>query len=241
MGTSQSFGLKSSPNWTSAKRAVTNIVKGTGDNNRNSKNFLTSFSQALSGNVYRGGGGGGRASFGHAGARTTKNFVSLINSIQGGGLAFALGIDQVQPSERPRTKEDFIDEIIKFVEGETDATIDDGAASCAFRKVLLEILKDCETAEDIENVLKTADDDKMASWIITFEVEYILEYSGVIFQDHIFSKSGNPQAVLGEIRRWLHRELDNRYADEMKQIDFNSPEGKAYLDELTSKILDIWQ
>lgn len=241
MGTSQSFGLKSSPNWSSAKRAITNIVKGVGDNNRNSGTFMTSFSQALTGNVYRGGGGGSRSSFGHAGARTTKNFVSFVNSVRGGGLAFALGLDQVQPDERPRTKEDFIDEIIKYVEGENDAIIDDGAAACAFRKVLQEILKDCETAEDIENVLKTAEDDKMASWIITFEVEYILEYAGVIFQDHIFSKSGNPQTVLGEIRRWLRRELDNRFADEMRQIDFYSPEGKAYLDELTSKILDVWQ
>lgn len=241
MGTSQSFGLKSSPNWSSAKRAITNIAKGSGDNNRNSGNFMTSFAQALSGNVYRGGGGGGHTSFGHAGARTAKNFVSLVNSVRGGGLAFALGFDQMQPDERPRTKEDFIDEIIKYVEGENDATIDDGAAACAFRKVLLEILKDCETAEDIENVLKDADDDKMVSWIITFEVEYILEYAGVIFQDHIFSKSGTPQTVLGEIRRWLRRELDNRYADEMKQIDFNSPEGKAYIDELTSKILNVWQ
>lgn len=241
MGTSQSFSLKSSPNWSSAKRAITNIAKGAGDNNRNSENFMSSFSRALAGNVYRGGGGGGRTSFGHAGAKTTKKFVSIVNSVRGGGLAFALGLDQMQPDERPRTKEDFIDEIIKYVEGENNATFDDAAAVWAFRKVLQEILKDCETAEDIENVLKTADDDKMASWIITFEVEYILEYAGVIFQGHIFSKSGNPQTVLGEIRRWLRRELDNRFADEMRQIDFNSPEGKAYLDELTSKILDVWQ
>lgn len=245
MGTSQSFCLKSTPNWSSAKRAVTNIAKGEGDNSRNCANCMTAMSHALRGSLYRGeragGGRGGRSSFGRAGAKTVNNFVSLVNSVRSGGLVFALGLDQIPEEHRPLTKEDFIDEIIRYVTGENDSTIDDGASACAMRKVLIDILQECENVEDIEAVLRNADEDRMASWIIKFEVEYILEFAGVIFQDHIFSKSGNPETVLGEIRRWLNRELDNRFAEEMRQVDFNSQEGKVYIDELTSKILDLWQ
>ena len=44
-----------------------------------------------------------------------------------------------------------------------------------------------------------------------------------------------------DMRGWLHNELDEKLSKELTQIDFNSLEGKEYLDSLTSEILDIWK
>ena len=36
-------------------------------------------------------------------------------------------------------------------------------------------------------------------------------------------------------------ELDEKLSKDMAQIDFNSQDGKDYLDSLTAEILDIWK
>ena len=68
-----------------------------------------------------------------------------------------------------------------------------------------------------------------------------MEYMGGLFQSHIFDKNATPETVCNEIKQWLRSELDNRLADEMHHINVFSPEGKAYIDTLIARILDIWQ
>jgi hypothetical protein len=74
-----------------------------------------------------------------------------------------------------------------------------------------------------------------------FEVEYILEYSGELFQSHILDKSEEPEKVMSEIRNWMHREIDERIGNKLFPHNFSSPEGKQVLNELTTTILDIWK
>ena len=119
--------------------------------------------------------------------------------------------------------------------------MDDAAATYAMDKVLKEILSDCNDGQEIEDRLQNASEDDICEWIISFEVEYILEYSAELFQSHIFDKGSNPEDIKREIRGWLHNELDEKLSKEMSQIDFNSQDGKDYLDSLTSDILDIWK
>lgn len=64
----------------------------------------------------------------------------------------------------------------------------------------------------------------------------------IISNLHFVSASGsNPEEIKKDMRGWLHNELDEKLSKELRQIDFNSLEGKEYLDSLTSEILDIWK
>ena len=51
MGTSQSHNLKSTPNWTATKRAMTSIVNGTGNNSATNAKFIGNFGTALGNEV----------------------------------------------------------------------------------------------------------------------------------------------------------------------------------------------
>ena len=68
-----------------------------------------------------------------------------------------------------------------------------------------------------------------------------MDSSAELFQSHIFDKGSNPEEIKKDMRGWLHNELDEKLSKELTQIDFNSREGKEYLDSLTSEILDIWK
>ena len=55
MGTSQSHNLKSTPNWTATKRAMTSIANGTGNRSATNAKFIGNFGTALGNGLYRGG------------------------------------------------------------------------------------------------------------------------------------------------------------------------------------------
>ena len=238
MGTSQSHILKSGPNWKDAKRSITDIAKGNGDSKANYKSFISNFARAIN---------NGRnsmsksSSFGTAGARATRKFFSLLNNIQTSSLSDSLGFNDKQLESHQVSKEDFIDRILNYVAGDNDASMDDPAAFCAMEKLLNQILADCTSKEEIEAKLNNASEDEKISWIIDFESEYILEYSGELFQSHIFDKCDNPERVANEIRNWLKPELSEIINDLLKDHHLSSVEGQAILDKLTTDIIEIWK
>ena len=238
MGTSQSHNLKSGPNWSTAKRSVTSIANGSGNLDENCRTFIAGLSSAISKNIYRGT-NSSHSSFGHAGARVSKNFISLIGAIRSQGLSSILGSDfSFEGSEFKRS---FKEAIIERVLGEHDSSMDDAAAAKAFDKVLDEILKDCETKDEIDQKLSNASNDDLVVWIIDFQIDYIIEYSGEIFQSHIFDKCDNPDKVMGQIRNWLHSELDDRLKNDVSKYNLTSSEGIEIVKTLTADILDIWK
>lgn len=235
MGTSQSHLLKSGPNWSEAKRAITGIVKETGDRNANCSKFMQGFSTAISGSYGRSG------SIGAAGSRATKNFVDFIGVAQAGGVNAILDLLQLQQERDVLTKESFLEKIIIYVSGEHESTEDDDAAMIAMEKLLNDICSDCNSIEQIVEKLQNATDDDKIDWIIRFEIEYILEYAGELFQGHILDKTDNPDRVIMEIRNWMHQELDERISETLRPIDFSTDEGKEVVSNLTKEILDIWK
>lgn len=235
MGTSQSHNLKSGPNWSEAKRAVTGIAKGKGNKNANCMKFMQGFSTAVSGNNGRSG------SIGFAGSRTTKNFIDLIGVAKTGGINAILDILQLQQERDALTKESFIEKIVIYISGEHESTEDDDAAIIAMEKLLNDICSDCNNIEQIVDKLQNATDDDKINWIITFEIDYILEYAGELFQSHILDKTDDPDRVIMEIRNWMHGELDERLSETLRPIDFSTDEGKEVVSNLTKEILDIWK
>lgn len=244
MGTSQSHNLKSTPNWSSAKRAITSIANGTGNADKNNTKFMRSLGSALGSGIYRGKSAGGRkghsSTFGRAGGRAATNFISFISDTRNKGLAGVLNFTDLSQQQQPQTPRDFIDRILQQIVGENDSNMDDGAAAYAMDCLLNEILKDCNDSQEIEDRFCEATDDDIHRWIIDFEIEYILEFSAELFQSHIFDKGSNPESIKNQIRNWLHNELDDRLKDNLSKYDLTTSAGKAILDTLTADIIEIW-
>ena len=243
MGTSQSHSLKTTPQWSSAKKAMTGVIKDQGNAQKHSK-LMTAFGAAISDGLYRGGGyhaGGGGVGFGRTGSRALGNVIQFISDVKSVGIESAIDSLNLAVENRPITPRDLIKALCGLTAEGTEAMMDDEAAIEAQAKMLSKIFEDSETLEDVQTILQEVDEGTIDSWILDFEVEYIIEYMGELFQSHIFEKSANPDAVCNEIKQWLRSELENRLAEEMKHINMFSPEGKDYIDSLTARILEIWQ
>ena len=241
MGTSQLHSLKTTPQWSAAKKAMTSVIKDHGNSQKQSK-LMTAFRTAVGDTLYRGrGNGGGRGTFGRAGSHALGNviqFISAVKSIGIGGAIDGLGLPQ---EDRPQDSKELIKALCGLTSVNADALHDDEAAVEAQEKLLSIIFEQCDSLADIETLLQQADADTIDGWILDYEVEYIMEYMGELFQSHIFDKNANPETVCSEIKQWLRSEIDNRLEDEMRHINVFSLEGKAYIDTLTARILDRWQ
>lgn len=258
MGTSQGLTLKTTPQWSSAKRAMTGLLNDF-ENEAKLENFMQKFYQALGNDGIftgattsggsdggtntrsRGGGSKGRRSFGRAGASTATNLLGFFSNVRDNGLSQAIELANTVGVEVPQSPRDLINFLCGLSSVDTDANFDSEAANAAQRKLLPEIFKSCENMTDVEEIIKQADKDTIDAWIIDFEVNYIIEYQGSLFQSHIFDKAQDPDKVAGQIRRWLHSKLDKRLSDEMKHINLFSQEGNRFAESLTAKILDIWK
>ena len=239
MGTSQSHSLKTTPQWSAAKKAMTSVIKNHGNSQKQSK-LMTAFGAAVGDGLYRGG-NRGVGSFGRAGSRALGNVVQFISDVRSIGIGGAIDVLGLPQEERPQTPIELIKTLCGLTSADADALHDDEAAVEAQEKLLSMIFEQCDSLADIETLLQQANEDTIDGWILDYEVEYIMEYMGELFQSHIFDKNANPETVCNEIKQWLRSELDNRLANEMRHINVFSPEGKVYIDTLTAKILDLWQ
>lgn len=224
MGTSQGLTLKTTPQWSSAKRAMTGLLNDF-ENEAKLENFMQKFYQALGNDGIftgattsggsgggtntrsRGGGSKGRRSFGRAGASTATNLLGFFSNIRDNGLSQAIELANTVGVEVPQSPRDLINFLCGLSSVDTDANFDSEAANAAQRKLLSEIFKSCENMTDVEEIIKQADKGTIDAWIIDFEVNYIIEYQGSLFQSHIFDKAQDPDKVAGQIRRWLHSKL----------------------------------
>ena len=269
MGTSQGLTLKTTPQWSSAKRAMTGLLNDL-ENENKLENFMLKFYQALgSDGIYsgsttsggsgsgsstrssggggssshgsRGGGSNGHRSFGRAGASAATNLLGFFSDVRDNGLSQAIEFANTVGVEVPQSPRELINFLCGLTSVDTDADFDSEAANAAQRKLLSEIFKSCENLTDVEEIIKQVDKDTIDAWIIDFEVNYIIEFQGSLFQSHIFDKAQDPDKVAGQIKRWLHSKLDKRLSDEMKHINLYSEDGKRYVESLTAKILDIWK
>lgn len=241
MGTSQSHSLKTTPQWTSAKKALTAVIKNEGNTQKHAK-LMSAFGNALGNEVYRGSTiGGKRGTFGYAGAKALHNTIQFISDVRSVGINAALNNLGLLQANIPTTPRELIRTLCGLTAEGTGAFADDEAAVVAQESLLAKIFTECSTLQDVESILINSDDDTIDVWIIDFQVEYIVEYMGGLFQSHIFDKNADPEMVCNDIKDWLHSELDNRLAAEMTHIDIFSQDGKAYIESLTLRILKIWQ
>ena len=243
MGTSQSIHL--TPNWKSTKQSVTTITKeGGGDGNKNYVHLMRNFSRCVrEANEHAGAGarGRGRVSFGVAGRNSALRFAQFFYTAQKNGFENALGLifsaeelDNLKPEE-------FLLKLQEYLRGEeSNSSLDDAAAAAAMDEVLADVFKDCGDMDSIKDVLENSNEDKLFSWIVNFEVTYIIEYASSLLHSHVFQKEKDPDEVCRQIKDWLRQELMDKLDEEGHPADLYSPQGQNFISELTDKIISIW-
>ena len=237
MGTSQSLSLKTTPNWTSAKRAMSTIVRHRNAVTQSQVNsLLRNVSRAIIHDSNR--------SYGRSGGRVAKNFVQFISSVRKNGIeAF---VEQVNPGIEfeDLSVRDVLILIKKHVSNpntdEDHSTLDELAARTAFEKVIGAIFSEAETIADIEDILKNATEEKIDAWMVEFQVEYIMELNGILFDAQIFSKGAEPDQIASQIRNYVRTKINEIYITEHHQINLLTPEGETFVESLTQQILNIW-
>lgn len=162
MGTSQGLTLKTTPQWSSAKRAMTGLLNDF-ENEAKLENFMQKFYQALGNDGIftgattsgrsgggtntrsRGGGSKGRRSFGRAGASTATNLLGFFSNVRDNGLSQAIELANTVGVEVPQSPRDLINFLCGLSSVDTDANFDSEAANAAQRKLLSEILSHVKT------------------------------------------------------------------------------------------------
>lgn len=158
MGTSQSLNLKTTPNWSSAKKAMTTIVRHRNEVTQPMvRNFLRQLSRAIITDSH--------GSYGRAGGRVARNFISAISSVKNGSLQSYIAQLEPDANYAQLTVRDVIVQLAKHLSNpnaEHDhSTLDEIAARAAFENLLQQIFSEVETAEDIEQILKDATEDQI--------------------------------------------------------------------------------
>ncbi len=237
MGTSQSLNLKTTPNWASAKRSMSAIVRHRNAVSQQQVNsLLRNVSRAIVHDSNR--------SYGRSGGRVAKNFIQFISFVRNNGIgAF---VEQLNPGINfaDLSVRDVLMLIKKQISNqnpdEDHSTLDDLAARTAFEKLLSLIFSEVETVADLEVLLRDATEDQLNAWMIEFQVEYIMELNGILFDAQIFSKGAEPDQIASQIRGFVRTKINEVYIIESHQLNLLTPEGETFVESLTQQILNIW-
>lgn len=237
MGTSQSLNLKTTPNWASAKRSMSAIVRHRNAVSQQQVNsLLRNVSRAIVHDSNR--------SYGRSGGRVAKNFIQFISFVRNNGIgAF---VEQLNPGINfaDLSVRDVLMLIKKQISNqnpdEDHSTLDDLAARTAFEKLLSLIFSEVETVADLEVLLRDATEDQLNAWMIEFQVEHIMELNGILFDAQIFSKGAEPDQIASQIRGFVRTKINEVYIIESHQLNLLTPEGETFVESLTQQILNIW-
>ena len=237
MGTSQSLNLKTTPNWASAKRSMSAIVRHRNAVSQQQVNsLLRNVSRAIVHDSNR--------SYGRSGGRVAKNFIQFISFVRNNGIgAFVeqLNLDVNFADLRVRDVLMLIKKQISNQNPDEDhSTLDDLAARTAFEKLLSLIFSEVETVAHLEVLLRDATEDQLNAWMIEFQVEYIMELNGILFDAQIFSKGAEPDQIASQIRGFVRTKINEVYISESHQLNLLTPEGETFVESLTQQILNIW-
>lgn len=237
MGTSQSLNLKTTPNWASAKRSMSAIVRHRNAVSQQQVNsLLRNVSRAIVHDSNR--------SYGRSGGRVAKNFIRFISFVRNNGIGAFVEQLNLNVNFADLSVRDVLMLIKKQISNqnpdEDHSTLDDLAARTAFEKLLSLIFSEVETVADLEVLLRDATEDQLNAWMIEFQVEYIMELNGILFDAQIFSKGAEPDQIASQIRGFVRTKINEVYISESHQLNLLTPEGETFVESLTQQILNIW-
>lgn len=183
-------------------------------------------------------------SYGRSGGRVAKNFIQFISFVRNNGIGAFVEQLNLDVNFADLSVRDVLMLIKKQISNqnpdEDHSTLDDLAARTAFEKLLSLIFSEVETVADLEVLLRDATEDQLNAWMIEFQVEYIMELNGILFDAQIFSKGAEPDQIASQIRGFVRTKINEVYISESHQLNLLTPEGETFVESLTQQILNIW-
>ena len=209
MGTSQSYKIKSTPNWAKTKRAMTHLAAPGNMNDTNVNRFLGNFSRAVS----------EERVFGGAGGSSIGNFLDFIANIR--DLGWEQAIQTIDPDidVTQLSLEAFLEFLLELC-CNNDSNLDDQAANVAFQEMeAYKIVgKRFFNADVLHWIAKDYDLVNLEGWgrnvpsIVSYFVNNRFYYRHVSFKStmdwynkHLKNKEQNARTVLRNIRSCLRR------------------------------------
>lgn len=230
MGTSQSYSIKPSPNWTKAKRAITHLAKPGNMNEANVENFLGNFSRAVSENNV----------FGRAGGAVIGHLLQFITDIKDNGWEFA--VQELVPQQEidQLTLIEFLELLLELF-CKNDSDLDDQAANIAFQELEGYIMTQLESVEDLSGLLANATEDQMLEWVGYFYTDYIMQIFGELYYTHLEEKESVPEDVLNGIRDYVETSVNEVLLNKPDDFNIFSEQGRNFVNGIVNDLKDIWE
>lgn len=230
MGTSQSYRIKSTPNWAKTKRAMTHLAVPGNLNAANAGKFLGNFSRAVSESQ----------TFGGAGKSTTDNFLQFIADVRNLGWEQAIHQIDADVDVVQLTAAEFLELLLKLC-CDNDSDLDDQAANIAFEKLEGEIQTDLNTAEELGELIANASDEQILEWVGSFYVNYIMEIFSELYYTHLEEKGVIPENVMDGLREYVVASVNELLLNRPDDLNIFSEEGRIFVKGILDELNEQWE
>lgn len=230
MGTSQSFKIKSSPNWAKTKRAITHLAKPGNMNDTNVNRFLGNFSHAVS----EGG------AFGSAGVNSIGNLLGFIANIREHG--WEQTVQEINPEIDIRllTLEEFLEFLLELC-CNNDSDFDDQAANVAFQELEGEIRAGLDTAQDLADLFANASEEQLLDWVGSYYVNYIMQIFDELYYTHLEERGVIPEDIMSELRGYVESSVNELLLNKPDDFNIFSDAGKDFVKGIIDDLNELWE
>lgn len=230
MGTSQSYKIKSSPNWAKTKRAITQLAKPGNMNDTNVNRFLGNFSRAVS----------EERVFGAAGGRSIGNLLEFIANVR--NLGWEQAVQEINPEIDVHllSLEEFLEFLLELC-CNNDSDLDDQAANVAFQELEGEIRAELDTAQDIADLFAIASEDQLLEWVGLYYVDYIMQVFDELYYTHLDERGVIPENVMEELKGYVESSVNELLLNKPDDFNIFSDAGKDFVKGIIDDLNELWE
>ena len=187
-----------------------------------------------------GGSGGGGVGTGHAARAVAGRLGGFVADVGSVGLAEALqraGLGELVG----RPVGEVLNGLLDYLGGSSN-TLDDVDARAALSKVRDELLRDAETAEEVEAILAAQATD-LGSLLQQFCGFYLFELFCRVFFERLVQRVGETRAYsfLTDIEAFIRSALANRtFGKDLATLDWSGSAGQSLITELMETTLQVF-
>ena len=230
MGTSQSYKIKSSPNWAKTKRAMTQLAKPGNINDTNVNRFFGNFSRAVS----------EEGVFGGAGGNSIGLLLEFISNIREFGMEQAIQDANPEIEVHLLTLEEFLEFLLELC-CNNDYDIDDQAANIAFQEMEGEIRVGLDTAQDLADLFANASEEQLLEWVASYYVNYIMQIFDELYYTHLEERGVIPEDVMDELRGYVESSVNELLLNRPDDFNIFSDTGKDFIKGIIDDLNELWE
>lgn len=230
MGTSQSYKIKSTPNWAKTKKAMTHLAAPGNMNDTNVNRFFGNFSRAVS----------EERVFGGAGGTSIGKFLEFIASIR--DLGWEQAIQDIDPEINitQLSLEAFLEFLLELC-CNNDSNLDDQAANVAFQEMEGIIQTELDTAQELAELFTTASEELLLDWVAFFYVSYIMQIFDELYYTHLEERGVIPEEIMNRLRDYVESSVNELMLNKPDDFNIFSEQGKEFVKGIIDDLNELWE